>query len=172
MSPVWYRVRQFGRALTARVRPEERALVARILPAPAAALFYRMPRQDQRHSLDMLYALRERGEEAPELLAAALLHDVAKAEGVRLWHRIIAVLLRALCPRWLHRLALPDPASWRYPFWLQLHHPQRGAELAEAAGCAAATVELIRYHQQVEEADLPPPLDRWLAALHAVDDEY
>jgi len=163
-------VRQFGRALTARVRPEERALVARILPAPAAELFFRMPRQDQRHGLDMVYALQKRGEDAPELLAAALLHDVAKAGGVRVWHRVIAVLLLALSPGWLHRLASPDPASWRHPFWLQLHHPQRGAELAAAAGCAAATVELIRHHQEAK-ARLAPPLDRWLAALQRVDDE-
>ena len=172
MSAIWYRVRQFGRALTARVGPEEQALVARILPAPAADLFYRLPRQDQRHGLDVLHALRQRGENAPELLAAALLHDVAKAEGVRIWHRIATVLLRALCPGWLDRLASPDPARWRYPFWLQLHHPQRGAELAAAAGCAPATLELIRHHQRTERTDLPPPLDRWLAALRAVDNEH
>lgn len=172
MPAVWYRVRQFGRALTARVSLEERALVARVLPAPAAALFYHMPRQDQRHGLDVLYGLQARGEDAPELLAAALLHDIAKAEGVRIWHRVVAVLLQALCPRWFHHLASPDPRTWGYPFWLQLHHPQRGAELAEAAGCAAATVELVRYHQEAEEASLPLPLNRWLAALQAVDDEY
>ena len=78
MPAVWYRVRQFGRALTARVSLEERALVARVLPAPAAALFYHMPRQDQRHGLDVLYGLQARGEDAPELLAAALLHDIGK----------------------------------------------------------------------------------------------
>ncbi|MBM4429985.1 MAG: hypothetical protein FJ026_06485, partial [Chloroflexi bacterium] len=128
MLAAWHRVRQLGRALTAWVGSEEQALVAHVLPAPAAELFRRLPRQYQRHGLDLLYALRQRGQDAPELLAAALLHDVAKAEGVRIWHRIATVLLRALCPAWLDRLASPDPASWRYPFWLQLHHPQRGAE--------------------------------------------
>lgn len=158
--------------MTARVHPEERALVARVLPAPAAALFHRMPRQDQRHGLDVLYGLQARGEDAPELLAAALLHDIGKAEGIRIWHRGAVVLLQALCPRWLQRLASPDPTTWGHPFWLQLHHPQRGAELAEAAGCAAATVELVRHHQEAEEASLALPLNRWLAALQAVDDEY
>lgn len=169
MSAVWHRVRQFGRALTARVGAEEQALAAHVLPVPAAELFRRMPRQYQRHGLDLLHALRQRGQDAPELLAAALLHDVAKAEGVRIWHRVATVLLQALCPAWLDRLASPDPASWRYPFWLQLHHPQRGAELAAAAGCAQATVELIRHHQRTEQVDLPSPLDGWLAALQAAD---
>jgi len=140
-----------------------------VLPEPAALLFAGMPRQDQRHGLDVLYGLRERGADASELLAAALLHDVAKSEGVGTWHRVFAVLVRALRPEWLGRLASPDPTSWRFPLWLQLRHAQRGAELAEAAGCDAATVRLIRYHEQTEEPNLLPPLDGWLAELQAAD---
>jgi hypothetical protein len=170
MTASWRRVRQFGRALTSRVRPQEQALVASLLPEAAARLFARMPRSDQRHSLDVLYALQEHGESAPQLLAAALLHDVAKGEGVHIWHRVLSVLLRALGPDWLNRVASPDPDSWRHPLWLQLRHPQRGAELAAAAGCAPATVELIRHHQQTNELRLQPPLDRWLSALQAADD--
>jgi hypothetical protein len=145
-------------------------LVTQILPEAAARLFARMPRQDQRHGLDVLHGLRERGEASPELLAAALLHDVGKADAVRTWHRVLTVLMRALCPTWLERVASPDSASWRHPLWLQLHHPQRGAELAEAAGCGAATVQLIRHHQQ-SGGDLRPPVNQWLEALQAVDDE-
>jgi hypothetical protein len=128
-----------------------------------------MPRPVQRHSLDVLYGLQERGEVAPELLAAALLHDVAKAAGVRVWHRVLSVLLRALHPGWLERLASSQPGTWRYPFWLQLHHARLGAEQAEAAGCAPATVQLIRYHQQSSGVALDPSVDRWLDALQAVD---
>ena len=66
-----YRVRQFWRALAARVRSEEWVLVRGVLSEPAVLLFAAMPRQDQRHGLDVLYGLRERGADAPELLAAA-----------------------------------------------------------------------------------------------------
>lgn len=164
-----YRVGQFWRALTGRVRADEWEQVRRVLPQRAAQLFAGMPRQDQRHGLDVLYGLREQGSLAPELLAAALLHDVAKSEGVRTWHRIVAVLVRASRPESLERLASPNPESWRHPFWLQLHHAERGAELAEAAGCASATVQLIRYHEQEGLVALPPPLTGWLAQLRAVD---
>ena len=169
MASIWYRVRQFWRAVTARVCPEEWALVGSVLPEPATLLFAGMPRQDQRHGLDVLHSLREQGEDAPELLAAALLHDVAKSEGVRICHRVFAVLVRALGPEWLARVASPDPASWRFPLWLQLRHAERGAELAEAAGCGAATVQLILYHEQAEVPCLLPPLDGWMAQLQAAD---
>ena len=171
MTASWHRVRQFGRALTARVRPEEHALVRSILPEPAVQLFQRMSRQDQRHGLDVVYCLHSQGKNAPELLAAALLHDVAKVEGVGIWHRVLAVLVGAACPTWLPGLAAPLPTSWRYPLWLQAHHPQRGAELAMAAGCADDTVELIRHHHDRNGPEFPPPLYRWLVALQAADDK-
>jgi hypothetical protein len=164
-----YRIRQFWRALTARVRTEEWSLVRGVLSEPAVFLFAGMPRQDQRHGLDVLYGLRERGADAPELLAAALLHDVGKSEGVRTRHRVFAVLVRAVHPEWLDRVASPDPDDWRFPLWLQLRHAQRGADLAEAAGCGAATVQLIHCHEQTEGAALLPPLDDWLAELQAAD---
>ena len=142
----------------------------RLLPDAAARAFARMPVQDQRHGLDILAALQAQGLQSDDLFAAALLHDVAKANGVRIWHRVITVLLRASQPDWLRLLASPDPTSWRYPFWLQLHHPQLSADIALDAGCSQATVELVRHHHD-RDVRLDPPLDRWLAALQSVDDQ-
>ena len=56
-----YRVRQFLNAATARIRPEERAAVAALLPPAALALFDRMPRDAQRHSLNVMQALQGAG---------------------------------------------------------------------------------------------------------------
>jgi hypothetical protein len=171
MRVMLYRLSQFGRALTAKVDLEERATAEQLLPEPAARAFARMPAQDQRHGLDTLAALQAQDMQSSELHAAALLHDVAKADGVRMWHRVVTVLLRAWRSSWIRWLAHPDPASWRYPFWLQLHHPELSAELAREAGCSESTVELIRYHHD-QNARLAPPLDGWLAALQAVDEKY
>ena len=170
MARPFYRLRQFLRALAARVRPDEWKIVERTLPPEAVALFRRMPAADQRHSLDVLYALRAQGYEEPALWGAALLHDVAKAEGVGLHHRVILVLLRAVHRDWLARIASPDPRSWRYALTLVLEHPRRGAEMAQVAGCLPETVELIRRHQ--DEPPCPPSsrLDEWLRALRAADE--
>jgi len=170
MSAARHRVRQFGRALVARVGPRERALGAQILPPGPAELFGRMPRQDQRHALDVLRALQSQGQDAPELLAAALLHDAAKSRDVRIWHRVAAVLLQSWRPEWLERLASAEPTSWRYAFWVQVHHADLSARLAQAAGCSVGTVELIRHHHD-GEAMLRPPLEGWLRALRMADGE-
>jgi hypothetical protein len=56
--------------------------------------------------------------------------------------------------------------------WAHLHHPERGAELAAAAGCDALAVALIRRHQEPPAAHFgDPALDGLLAALQAADDD-
>lgn len=170
MARPLYRVRQFLQALTARVRPEEWEEVENLLPPQAVALFRQMPRSDQRHSLDVMHTLRARGHEARPLLTAALLHDVAKADGVRLWHRVPLVLIKAVRPAWLGRLASPRRESWRYGFYLLLTHPQRGAEWALRAGCDPQAAELICRHQDAPAKDAMSQMDIWLRALQAADE--
>ncbi|MCU0502730.1 MAG: hypothetical protein MUC51_13375 [Anaerolineae bacterium] len=156
-----YRSRQFFQALGAGLSPltlEERDLAGEHLPRSARDLFDAMSRADQRHSLKVAAALHAAGYDHPALLQAALLHDCAKREGgVRLWHR-----------------AQPAPAraDWRYPMWAHLHHPERGAELAAAAGCDPLAVTLIGRHQEPSAAHAgDPSLDELLAALQAADDD-
>lgn len=138
------RVRQFFSHLFARVTTGEVAAAHALLPASAVSLFDGMPVADRRHALDVVAHLRQAGHDDPELLAAALLHDAAKGERMRLWHRVAGVLLGAATPRLLARLANADPASWRYPFHLYLHHADLSAEAALGAGCTARSAALIR----------------------------
>jgi hypothetical protein len=143
-----YRVRQFWSALRAQVTPEERQLVGRYLSPPLQSLFDRLSVADQRHSLDVFYALRAQGYNDRDLLAAALLHDVGKAgTNIHLWQRVAIVLLQATWPALLDELAWGDPANWRYAFYLQREHPEISARLAQEAGASPLTVELIRRHQ-------------------------
>jgi hypothetical protein len=174
-----YRSRQFFQALGAGltpVTPEERSAAWEYLPEAARLLFDNMPPADQRHSLKVLAALQAAGTDQPALLQTALLHDCAKREGgVRLWHRVALVLLKAFWPalaaRWAANSA-PVRADWRYPMWAHLHHPERGAELAAAAGCDPLAVTLIRRHQEPPTAHAgDPSLDGLLAALQAADDD-
>jgi putative nucleotidyltransferase with HDIG domain len=110
-------------------------------------LFWAMMVQDQRHSLDVFYTLQRRGCQDKDLLLAALLHDVGKGE-VRLWHRVLYVLLRAGPSGLTRRLARPNGAGWRGALASINEHGRRGAELAQRAGAPPAVVELIRVHQR------------------------
>ena len=158
-----YRVWQFGRSLLPRpLDAADRAILGAHLPPSAQRLFRSMSRNDQRHSLTVYRALRERGCDDADMLAAALLHDSGKGGGrVRLWVRPPFVLLRAFAPGLLRSLTRDDTAWWRRPFYYAWRHADVGADLAAAAGLSERAVLLIRTHH------LP---DGPAAELHAVDD--
>jgi hypothetical protein len=138
----------------ARVDPAERGLVLRALPEPAVALFDAMPVADRRHGLDVAERLIAEGIDDRDALAAALLHDAAKGRRMRLWHRVAGVLLEAVAPSLLVRLASPHPRSWRHPFHLYLHHASLSADLALEAGCAPRVAAFIRGDARGADARL------------------
>lgn len=113
-----------------------------------------MPVADRRHALDVSGRLLAAGHDDRDLLSAALLHDAAKGHRMRLWHRVAGVLLEAVAPGLLRRLASPDPESWRHPFHLYLHHAELSAEMAVAAGCGPRTAAFIRGSGAGEDARL------------------
>jgi hypothetical protein len=169
-----YRAQQFFRALGARMGPPAWAEVEAVLAPAQVALFQRMPRHDQRHSLGVARTLRAAGHDHSDLLSAALLHDVAKSVGpLRLWHRVAIVLLKAFAPRWLTWLARKaEPDHWRYPFYMHRVHPEIGARWAEEVGCSSLTVWLITHHQSPPEPGGGGGKDirgRLLAALRWAD---
>jgi hypothetical protein len=158
-----HRVEQFLGHLTARVTPDEAEAARRLLSPAAWPLFARMPVADRRHALDVVARLTAAGRRDPDLLVAALLHDCAKGQRMHLWHRVAGVLLEAATPRVLERIASAEPASWRFPFHLYLHHADLSADAAAAAGCSPRTVAFIRGHAA--------PADASLAAAFASADE-
>lgn len=139
-----HRVGQFVAHVRARVEPAEEAEARGILGEGVWPLFAAMPVADRRHALDVVARLRSDGWDDRDLLIAALLHDAAKGHRMRLWHRVGGVLLGAISPALLARLASDDPRSWRHPFHVYLHHDRLSADLAEAAGCSTRSVALLR----------------------------
>jgi hypothetical protein len=106
--------------------------------------------------------LQARGLDDPDLLQAALLHDVGKGGHLRLWHRVAGVLLEAIVPRllerWANGVAGPENAWWVY-----LHHGKLSADLAELAGVNRRAVAIMRGSASGPDAALG-------AALHAADE--
>jgi hypothetical protein len=158
-----YRTRQFFGYFRPRVENDERAEAKHLLGERLWSLVESMSERDQRHSLDTFRLLREQGHEDPDLLSAALLHDVGKgrlaAARVRLWHRVAYVLLATVAPPLLRRLS-----DGRGGLADLHHHADRGAVVAEALGIGPIAVELIRRHHD------DVPADERLDLLRAADD--
>src|SRR2546421_504935 len=101
--------------------------VAALLPTAAAlSLFRTMSPADQQHSLRVCRKLRARGCKDKDMLAAALLHDVGKAQGrVPFWTRPAIVLGKKFAPQLLTRLVIyPENGNEEPPD--RTMHPQGG----------------------------------------------
>ena len=142
-----YRIVQFWRALTARVYLEELEAIAPLLGPRGMTLFQRLSRMDQRHALNVYATLQHQGHDDPDMLAAALLHDVGKTAGsLHLLYRVAVSLLKAFSPRLLAYLETNGEHGLLLPFRVAREHPELGARLVAEAGFSAVTVELVRCH--------------------------
>jgi hypothetical protein len=123
-----------------------------------------MPGPDRRHSAVVARRVEDAVPDATrEVLAAALLHDVGKADaGMRTFGRVVATVTASVVGH--ERAAAWDSSIGRY-----LRHPEAGARALEAAGSAPLTVAWTREHH------LPEP--RWTIdpgtarVLKAADDD-
>ena len=143
-SAGWWlgKARQTRRHLMARVAPRERNAVTQLLSPAQGAVFDAMHVADQRHGLDVVAALRKGGERDPDVLIAGLPHDAGKGN-------------TGIVPRIVYSLGQADlsfvvPVARRLPGMARAldrlaAHAETSARLADAAGCSARTVELIRW---------------------------
>lgn len=162
-APWPHLVRRFFATLLARVDPVSLPALDTILSPAERQLFLTMIEPDQQHSLDLYARLRRDGYDDPDLLRAALLHDVGKASGrLPILYRVAYTLTAMVNPaltRWLGR---PNPAAWRRPFYLAAHHPEIGAAAALRSGSSPRVVGLIAGHSK-------PGSDELSRALYSYD---
>jgi hypothetical protein len=170
MKKIPYRFQQLYMALRASpLTSSECEEVRKKLTPPQAALYFGLPVYEQRHALRVCRTLQSAGHTDPELLQAALLHDIGKRDPesgrtITIWGKTVNIVLRTIGGNKLvARVARPDPRRWRYVFWLQLRHEQRGMELAEAAGSSPKVVALV--------GGQVPPGDPFFTALKWADDQ-
>jgi hypothetical protein len=167
-------VRQFFLALRAAADPRDLGQARAVLTPETMKLFVGMQSSEQAHAVSVYRQLVAQGETCPDLLAAALLHDVGKSlSPLRLWERVLIVLAKASFPAQSRRWG-SQPAEglgrWRRAFVVAEQHPAWGAVLAAEAGASPRTVALIRQHQEPASAQADPETKRLLSRLQAVDD--
>jgi hypothetical protein len=166
-SRLVHRTRQFWNALPGHSRRvESEALLRHLIPAQVV-LFRRMQPSEQAHAWQLLERLKAAGQTNPDLLTAALLHDVGKIlVPLSLPDRVIVVVCKRFFRQRAMRWSEGTPNRFRRLFIVAEHHPEWGADLAGQAGTSSRSVDLIHHHQD------PPALDDPLmAALQAADDE-
>jgi len=126
-----YRTGQFWQALRSVTTPQDLGLASSVLAPAQLELFKQMPGSDQAHSLRVLKALLTQGEKNSDLWIAALLHDVGKSiRPLRLWERVLIVLVGLVCPGCVQRWGMASPGrntmapGWRRAFVVATQHPQ------------------------------------------------
>lgn len=170
---VRYRLRQFWQLVTARpLSPTAWQEIENVLTPAEVALFRRYTPADRRHAYRVLRVLRDAGRDHPDLLAAALLHDVGKTRcRPRAWERVLGTVAERLFPDRSERWGAGEPRGWRRPFVIRAQHAAWGAEMAAAAGSSPLTVTLICRHQdEAATADMGETAVL-LRQLQAADDQ-
>ena len=163
------RIKQFYRALTARITPEDKDLVAEKLPLAAQQLFYAMHPADQYHALHVartsmiLWQQQPSGDKAL-LLRAALLHDVGRVQGdMNIMGKVAAVLLKHYFPAKAKQLGETGKGWLGHIMYVYYQHPEIGAMKLENIGMTAEAA-LIRCHHAPAAENEPPELKLLRAA--------
>ncbi len=150
---ILYRVRQFWRTIFVKTDPIELERAMAILTTEQAGLFSQLQPAEKEHALVMVRKLTVQGENQPDLLMAALLHDVGKLRyRLHPLERTMVVLVKAVIPGKAHQWGSLPPAgwdevpAWRRAFVVAEQHAEWGAQLAHQVGVSSLAETLIREH--------------------------
>ncbi|MBN2043836.1 MAG: hypothetical protein JW757_02350 [Anaerolineales bacterium] len=169
MRKALYRLDQFRRAHLDKPTEAEFSRAGEILSPQLFELFSQMMPFEQAHAIRVMDRLVSAGYQEPDLLAAALLHDLGKVNyQLRPWERGLAVLAKRFFPNLYHQWSTASPAGIRAGMVVAARHAEWGAAMVEAAGANPRVVWLIANHdadlRDMEDADRAV-----LSVLQAVD---
>ena len=175
---ILYRVRQFWRTVFVKAGPLELEQVQAVLNPEQMALFIQLQPGEKDHAVMMYHRLIEQGEIQPDLLVAALLHDVGKLRyRQNPLERTMVVLFKAANPGQARKWGSLAPDAWeglpgwRKPFIVAEQHAEWGAEMARQAGVSSLTETLIREHHHLTSLGPGDEKDNLLHKLWVVDND-
>ncbi|PWB49468.1 MAG: hypothetical protein C3F13_18875 [Anaerolineales bacterium] len=173
-----YRVGQFWHTIFTRADPEKYNQAHKLLTPVEWELFDKLQPAEKSHALTMVHKLLKQGETQPDLLIAALLHDVGKLRyRLNPLERAMIVLAKTFVPDKVKRWGSEPPGgweslpSWRKAFVLSEQHAAWGAELAHNAGVSPLSETLIRQHHMRQGSENQTKEDNLLHKLWLVDNE-
>ena len=171
MQRILYRIGQFCWALGEVPDPEALARAEELLSTALFDLFTQLQLSEQAHALRIFERLQKQGFSQPDLLAAALLHDVGKAlYPLRPWERTVGVLAKRFFPNRIRKWGQGKPGGFRSGIVVAEQHARWGAEMAQSAGATELVVRLIASHQDQTATKLSEEERVLLNALKMVDE--
>lgn len=158
------RIRQFWRAIKAKLTVEDKVFIDKYLNDEEQKLFFAMRVYDQRHVLNVAYTAQKIIEQKQYenidcnlLIRACLFHDIGRtAKDICLMDKVTSVLLGKFLPQkskqWAseaEKLKLNKEKSFwqkrRYALYIYYNHARLGAEKLSGLGLNNIA-EIIRYH--------------------------
>jgi putative nucleotidyltransferase with HDIG domain len=175
---VLYRARQFWRTLSLKTNLLEQQQARALLTDQQWDLFIKLQPSEMRHASSMYHMLYEQGDHQPDLLVAALLHDLGKLRyPMNPIDRAVVVLVKAILPGLARRWGELPPNRWvsapglRKAFVVTEQHARWGAEMAQAVGVSQLTINLIRKHHDPPCPETGQTENCLLHKLRLVDNE-
>ena len=165
---IFRRVKQFFRALTAKVTPDDGRYLEKHLNTDEQKLFFAMSTIDQNHCLKTAYTIErlviedKQGIDREFLIRCALLHDIGRVDGdITLTGKIFAVLVTEFFPKWASNLEIKGNKL----IYIYRHH-------AEIGGRKLQKIGLFREAKIIAKHHLPPsPEDPYELKLLRLADE-
>jgi putative nucleotidyltransferase with HDIG domain len=170
LTRVGHRTRQFWNALWGEPQPEQLDLARQRLTPAQFELFQRLQPSEMSHALAMCEHLVAQGDDDPDLLVAALLHDIGKASHpLRIWERVLIVLGQKVFPQRSTGWGLGEPQGWRRAFVIAAQHAAWGVDMVAKVGASPLVLAMIRYHQDKVPGHFREEERELFAKLQAVD---
>ena len=166
---VFGRIKQFVRAVTAKVTVDDGKYISAHLSAEEQKLFFAMSVADQCHSLRTAYKVErliiedKRGVDREFLIRCALLHDVGRQAGdLTIRGKIFVVLITSLAPRFAERLEINGNRA----LYVYHHHAELGAQKIQRIGLFKEAKIIAKHHAPPKPDD---PIE--LKLLRLADNE-